>query len=39
MEIGRAPLSRRVGLAAEGGYRPENLATCVAAHVGALMSA
>jgi acetoin utilization deacetylase AcuC-like enzyme len=39
MEIAARRCRGRVVSLLEGGYRPENLATCVAAHVGALMSA
>jgi acetoin utilization deacetylase AcuC-like enzyme len=39
MEIAARRCGGRVVSLLEGGYRPENLATCVAAHVGALMRA
>jgi len=39
MEIAARRCGGRVVSLLEGGYRPDNLATCVAAHVGALMSA
>ncbi len=39
MEIAARRCGGRVVSLLEGGYRPENLAACVTAHVGALMSA
>jgi acetoin utilization deacetylase AcuC-like enzyme len=39
MEVAARRCGGRVVSLLEGGYRPEDLAACVAAHVGALMRA